>query len=223
MLSLQTIKATPRNEDLDRALQLLSESAVIASATASFPPREVANFLVRIFFQYAQTNYYYVDEQTMRQKLDDFFSRSQNLRPCDSSWICTILMVFAVGTQFAHLSSQQSTRLIPKTGTACNEDSSASEDAAGLVFYRAAKTIIPDVITLASVGSVQAFLLLGMYALPIDPAGLSYNYIGLAVKIAISNGMHGRNHKGMDARTVEIRNRLWWTAQSLEMYSRSRT
>ena len=159
----------------------------------------------------------------MRQKLDDFFSQSPNLRPCDSSWICTILMVFAVGTQFAHLSSQQSTRLVSKADTFCNEDSSASEDAAGLAFYRAGKTLIPDVITIASIESVQAFLLLGVYTLPIDPAGLSYNYIGLAVKIAISNGMHRRYHKGMDARTVEIRNRLWWTAQSLEMYSRSRT
>ena len=196
---------------------------MITSATASFPPREVANFLARVFLQYAQTNYFYIDEQSMRQKLDDFFSQSQDLRPCDSSWMCTILMVFAVGTQFAHLSSQQSTRLVSKAGTTCNEDSSASEDAAGLAFYNAAKTLIPDAITLASIESVQAFLLLGVYTLPIDPAGLSYNYIGLAVKIAISNGMHRRYHKGMDARTVEIRNRLWWTAQSLEMYSRSRT
>ena len=196
---------------------------MITSATASFPPREVANFLVRVFFQYAQFNYFYIDEQSMRQKLDDDFSQSQDLRPCDSSWICTILMVFAVGTQFAHLSSQQSTRLVSKAGTTCSDDSSASEDAAGLAFYNAAKTLIPDVITLASIESVQAFLLLGVYTLPIDPAGLSYNYIGLAVKIAISNGIHRRYYKGMDARTVEIRNRLWWTAQSLETYSRSRT
>ena len=132
-------------------------------------------------------------------------------------------MVFAVGTQFAHLSSQQSTCLVSKVGTPRIEDSSASEDAAGLSFYHAAKTLTPDVITLASIESVQALLLLGVYTLPIDPAGLSYNYIGLAVKIAISNGMHRRYRKGMDARTVGIRKRLWWTAQSLEMYSRSKT
>ena len=115
-------------------------------------------------------------------------------------------MIFAVGTQFAHLSSQES--MVSLAATAYLEDLTSPEDAATLKFYHAAKTLIPDVITLASMESVQAFLLLGVYSLPIDPAGLSHTYIGLAVKIAISNGMHRKYKKDMDARTVELRNRL---------------
>ena len=140
----------------------------------------------RMFFlSYAQTNYLYISEQCVHQKLDDFFSQPQQTRPCDTSWICTIPMVFAVGTQFAHLSSQQSSGVVSRAGTAYTEDSSLPEDAAALTFYHAAKKLIPDVIALASIESAQAFLLLAVYALPIDPAGLSYTYIGLAVKIAI--------------------------------------
>ena len=57
-MSLQIINIMSRNEELDRSFRLLSDSAVTASAAASFPPQEVANFLIRIFLQYAQTNYF---------------------------------------------------------------------------------------------------------------------------------------------------------------------
>ena len=74
-----------------------------------------------------------------------------------------------------------------------------------------ATTIVPDVISLASIESVQAFLLLGVYTLLIDAAGLSITYLGIDVKMAIQNGIQRAYGEGMDARTIELRNRIWWT------------
>ena len=93
------------------------------------------------------------------------------------------------------------------------------EDGAALSFYHAAISLIPDVMACASIDSVQAFLLLGVYTLPIDAAGLSFTYLGIAIKMAVQNGMHRNYHKGMDARTIELRNRIWWTAYTLEKYA----
>jgi hypothetical protein len=55
--------------------------------------------------------------------------------------------------------------------------------------------------------------------MPLDTHGLAYTYLGLAIKMAIQNGMH-RKYKGveLDAWTVETRNRLWWTAFTVERY-----
>ena len=214
----QVIQGVPVNTELNRALRLQSRPPVVLDAGAVFPPSEVANFLIAVFFEYAQTNYFYVDEQSLRQKLDDFFSQSQLLGPSDAAWICTLLMIFAIATQFAHLSSPEGQNDPSKAANVDFENSSSPDDDAALIFYQAAIILIPDVIALASIESVQAFLLLGVYTLPIDAAGLSFTYFGIGIKMAIQNGMHRKYHKGMDARTIELRNRIWWTTYTLEKY-----
>jgi len=125
-------------------------------------------------------------------------------------------MVLAIGTQFAHLESGPSETIeepIKKKDTPSEED-------VGVTFYHMACKLIPDVITIASLESVQACLLLAHYVLPLDTGGLAYTYVGLAVKVAIQNGMH-RKYSGKDfgVDTVETRNRLWWTAYTLEKYA----
>lgn len=102
---------------------------------------------------------------------------------------------------------------------ATDEASICSEDSVGLVFYRVACRLIPDVILAASHESAQAFLLLAIYALPVSTGGLSYTYFGLAMKMAIQNGMHRKCSEGnCDIRTIELRNRLFWTIYTLERY-----
>ena len=87
----------------------------------------------------------------------------------------------------------------------------------GVRFYQMACKLIPDIITIASLESVQACLLLAHYTLPLDTPGLAYTYLGLTLKMAIQNGMH-RKYVGSEfnAHTIEVRNRLWWTAYSLD-------
>lgn len=98
------------------------------------------------------------------------------------------------------------------------ELSDCSEDSVGLVFYHVASKLVPDVFLAASYESVQAFLLLAAWALPISTGGLSYTYFGLSMKMAIQNGMH-RKYVGndCDGRILELRNRLFWTVYTLEM------
>ncbi|KIW66178.1 hypothetical protein PV04_08379 [Phialophora macrospora] len=211
-------QSAPKGTDLSRASRLHTEAVTMNNAAAVLPPPDVAKFLVQVFFEYAQTNYSYVDEQSLRGKLDDFFSGSmpRPLGAQDAPWLCALLMVFAIATQFAHLSSKTGPdeSSVPKHVN--QEPSMSPEDGAGLTFYHAAICLIPDVMSCASIDSVQAFLLLGVYTLPIDAAGLSFTYFGIAIKMAVQNGMHRNYHRGMDARTVELRNRIWWTAYTLE-------
>ncbi|KAF9629126.1 hypothetical protein BFW01_g10329 [Lasiodiplodia theobromae] len=194
--------------DSPSAIKLRSQASVVIDAVSSFPPAEVAAFLADVFFKFAQTNYSYVDEQTLRQKLGRFYSLSPEIDINDAPWVCTILMIFAIGTQFAHLSSSA------EDGT-----DHGADDILALEFYHKASGLISDVIAVASIESVQAFLLLGVYTLPIDAAGLSCTYLGIAIKIATQNGMHRKHHKTLASRQVELRRRLWWTAYTLERYT----
>lgn len=193
-----------------RATSLQSPSSFVYSSMKYLPPREVADFLVDTFLEFAQTNYYYFDEITFREKMDYYYNNEQLLTINDAGWICTLLMTFAIGTQFAYMQVKGSPDIPGSLDV-------MPDDHIGLELYRFSCRLIPDLITTASVETVQAFLLLGVYALPIDTSGLAYTYYGLAIKMAIQNGMH-RKFSGneLSPPTVELRNRLWWTVYSLE-------
>ncbi|KAJ5634373.1 hypothetical protein N7528_002215 [Penicillium herquei] len=202
-------------EERWRATQLQSGSSLASSITC-LPPRYVAEFLVQIFFKYAQTNNFYVEEDWLCDKLNICYTNPSSLSSDDAGAVCAILMVLAVGTQFAHMESPTPVNCLP-SDAAANQDHHFSEDEVGLTFYQFASKLLPDIIATASVRSVQACLLIGTYLLPLDTSGLCYTYFGLALKLAIQNGMHRRYHgEGLSRRIVEIRNRVFWTAYTIE-------
>ncbi|KAF5004526.1 hypothetical protein FDECE_8981 [Fusarium decemcellulare] len=196
--------------------QLLSRDAVVLEAVSLFPPAHAARILINVFFEFAQTNYFYVDEETLRQRLDQFFCSSTRVGIKDAPWVCTALMVFALGTQFAHLyqpSSRSASRgLMREAYNVCQ----SMDDTLALTFYRKACNLIPDILAMASLESIQAFVLLGIYVLPIDPAGLSCTYFGIAIKVATQSNMHQKSSSTLSPREAELRKRVWWTAYILE-------
>lgn len=210
-------------EERWRATQLQSGSSLVSASIACLPPRYVADFLVQIFFKYAQTNNFYVEEDWLRDKLNVCYTNPSSLSSDDAGAVCSILMVLAVGTQFAHMESPKPVNCLPPDSVA-NQDHHFSEDEVGLTFYQFASKLLPDIIATASVRSVQACLLIGTYLLPLDTSGLCYTYFGLALKLAIQNGMHRRYHgEGLSPRMVETRNRVFWTAYTIEKWVYSST
>ncbi|KAJ5498928.1 hypothetical protein N7453_007979 [Penicillium expansum] len=204
-------KNLDQTEGFFRATALQSSGSCVALAKTYLPPKHIAEFLTTAFLKFSQTNYFYFHEATFREKLDFYYATEHPLSINDAGWICTILMTFAIGTQFAHMQ----TKSIP--GSSASTTETSPDDQIGLELYRFSCRLIPDLITVASVETVQAFLLLGVYTLPIDTAGLAYIYYGLAIKMAIQNGMHRKLFEGNVApNMVEVRNRLWWSAYSLE-------
>ncbi|KAI9925177.1 hypothetical protein ASPWEDRAFT_705678 [Aspergillus wentii DTO 134E9] len=203
-------------EERWRATQLQSGTSQVSTAITCLPPRYVADFLVQIFFRYAQTNNFYVEEDWLRDKLHTCYTNPSSLSSDDAGSVCAILMVLAVGTQFAHMESATPVNKLSAMSTT-GEDHRFSEDEVGLTFYQFASKLLPDIIATASVRSVQACLLIGTYLLPLDTSGLCYTYFGLALKMAIQNGMHRRYRgEGLSRRMVEIRNRVFWTAYTIE-------
>lgn len=188
----------------------------MSASITCLPPRYVADFLVQIFFKYAQTNNFYVEEDWLRDKLNTCYIDPSSLASTDAGTVCAILMVLALGTQFAHMESATPVnRLTSDFST--SDGQHFSEDEVGLTFYQFALKLLPDIIATQSVRSVQACLLIGTYLLPLDTSGLSYTYYGLALKLAIQNGMHRRYHgEGLSPRMVEVRNRVFWTAFTIE-------
>lgn len=176
----------------------------------SCPPRGIADFLTRVFFNYTESNYFYIDRTWLNRKLDVIYDSPSSLTQKDVPALCIVFMVFAIGTQYAYLDRRNN-------GGGEDDQSLFSEDNVGITLYQQACRLLPDVITIASFESVQACLLIGLYTLPLDPSGLSWVYLNLASKLAIQNGMHRKApDQALHPYTSEMRNRVWWTVMLLE-------
>lgn len=156
-----------------------------------------------------------MERQWIYEKVRICYDPAAHYTAGDIPWVCSLFAVLAIGFQMAHMEDDRSSS---ESGNA-EEINVCSEDSLGLVFYHVACKLVPDVMLAASYESVQAFLLLATWALPVSTGGLSYTYFGLAMKMAIQNGMHRKYVGGdCDSRTIELRNRLFWTTYTLEKY-----
>ncbi|KAJ5647391.1 hypothetical protein N7490_003763 [Penicillium lividum] len=194
-----------------RARHLRPGRAHLSAAISCCPPRQIADFLARTFFKYAETHYFFVDQHWLFDKMHTLYNDQGSLTEKGGEvTISILLMIFAIGTQYAHL---ESSTQHPSGSTGSN----FAEEDIGTTFYQQAIRLLPEIIEHSSLESVQACLLFGYYALPIDASGLGYIYINIAVRLAMQNGMHRKcKNSAFSPAMIETRNRVWWTTYLLE-------
>ena len=179
------------------------DAELLQKAFAGFPPKSVADFLVLTFFHSVEANHYYMDRAHFKERLEKCYQMmASGGTDFDTDFVCLALMVFAMGSQFAELRAPMQAK--PTTVL--------SKHGPGMVFYTKAKTLLSDVITACSLESIQVCFLIGIFLLPSNTSDLSYVYHGMAMKIAISAGLHRRvGNTNLSPRVLQVRNRLWWS------------
>ncbi|KAL2864337.1 transcription factor domain-containing protein [Aspergillus lucknowensis] len=179
---------------------------LIGAAAQVLPPRSVADFLVGVFFHTVEANYYYMDRAEFKNRLASWYNNPTSTR-FDPSFLCLTLMVLSMGSQFAELQG-------PRRSSSSRNVSSGGP---GMIFYTKAKLLLPDVVTQCSLESIQACFLMGLFLLPSNISDLSYIYHGMALKIAISAGLHRKiAAENLEERVMHVRNRLWWSLYTSE-------
>lgn len=215
----QTLENAHRMPEFIRVGEADPSSTSISDIVAILPPRPIAAFLIHVFFEHATSFYYFVDRCWLDGVLDLFYTRVADLRSKDVTAACVLLMVFAIGTQYVHLESPEKQGRRNTRAASTVEIHGGWELDIGCTFYRQVAKLLSEVIHTGSLLSVQVFLLLGLYYLPLDASGLGYIYLNVAIKIAIQNGMHRNVSRGsFDLNTREVRRRIWWTTYCMERY-----
>jgi hypothetical protein len=116
------------------------------------------------------------------------------------------LLVFAFGSQFAHLRSRPTSHNPLVHGRDL-----------GKRFYDSAQKLIPRVIDTCTLKGIQVCLLAGLYKLPYNLPDTSYLYLGMAMRMSIASGLHRKTLAvTLDPRITEVRNRLWWSVYSID-------
>lgn len=191
--------------------KLSPESAQrLREAACAFPPQAIARFLVSVCNEYGTDSFHYFDTAQFSAEVDEFYTNPQSLSRLDSAFICLAHAVFALGSQWATLVKPEGPSPM---GFLQDTDP-------GHIFYRQARSLIPDVIEITSLRTVQATFVIGVYLLPASAISSSYVYLGLALRKAMALDLHLESEdSNINAAERELRRRLWWAVYSLERYA----
>jgi hypothetical protein len=201
-----------------------------ASILSVLPPRDVTDFLVSTFFQFAQANFFYIHPEIFNRKLSAFYEGTQefdrqglNDSRKSGEFICLLFMVLAIGTQFAdiepdtHEQQLDTAFLDPSALDISNIEPPERSSNPGWRFYKVAQSLLPDVVSSSSMTSVQACVLQGTFLLSTNARDVSYNMLGLALRMAVNMGMHRSvSTESLHPHVRELRNRLWWSVYIAE-------
>ncbi len=174
------------------------------------PPRQEAQSLINVFFTFVESNWYYFDQQWLQDILSRIYR--EDLPVCEqheSSIICLIFLVFALGSSFQHLI----------TPTSPLQSSKFTHEVPGRSYYLQARRLIPAAISDNSIESIVCCLLTALYVLPTEEISQHYTYIGLALNLAVGLSLHRKDaNSETSPHKFEVQNRLFWTVYCIERY-----
>lgn len=173
------------------------------SLRTQMPTRELAERLIKAFFDRLHPNYPLFHRGTFHTQFETIWQRSSSLSTDhDPGWLCSLLMVYVFGAQLLeHEGLEDATRIQRRLLRLVRER-----------FDRLALT--------ANLANVQALLLLQLYEHNAGERNTSWILLGQAARMAIALGMHreGTVHN-FDVIERNTRKMIWFTLYSFEQYA----
>ncbi|SMR46582.1 unnamed protein product [Zymoseptoria tritici ST99CH_3D1] len=135
-----------------------------SSYASSLSASSIQEVLISAYFTRYNSSYPILNEKSFRDQC-----ASRKSLPRSSSWHITYYAVLAMGEWLS---------------------GSGADDSPSL-YYEAARSLLkPEVLESGSINNVQAFLILGNYLQKTDRPNTGYNYLGIALRLAMGIGLH---------------------------------
>lgn len=195
--------------------ELVSDE-MIQNALSYLPSDVETVYLVKLFLEVCETNYFYIHPQNFLGMLDIYLQKKsqKNMVYLKQNWFFLIILfgVLAISSGYEYI------------GEGCSLPSVTNSmlglDDPGKVFYKASLPFVGLLLKSNSVHCVQALLLLGLFLTTNESNTNStihhgYLYIYLSVEKAIISKLH-ITHLNMDPLKREFEARLWWSCYCLE-------
>ncbi|OIW31502.1 hypothetical protein CONLIGDRAFT_611544 [Coniochaeta ligniaria NRRL 30616] len=164
------------------------------------PPFDFAKRLYQAQHAYIGTIFSFLDEHSFHQRLKHVYASPPDPANRDDCLVyCQILLVFAFGQMYS---------VNQWTG---------NEGPPGFHYFKYALQFLPDAREDGSILFTEVLSYVAYYMQTINRRDSAYLYIGLALRMAISLGLHQEVlDQDMDVHERERRRRLWWSTYSLE-------
>jgi hypothetical protein len=150
------------------------------------PNRQIADIMIDAYFKLFHLNYPIIHEPTFRAQFSEIIPR-----PHGDPWLVLAYVVAAIGVW----------------------SSAKTSDNLDLTLFAQARSILSfNFLELGNLTLVQALTLTSNYQQKRDRPNSAYNYLGLAVRMAMGLGLH-KEFQGWNISplNMEIRRRVWWS------------
>ena len=166
----------------------------------ALPPFDTAKRWYAAQFAYIGSIFSFIQPKYFEDRLTEVYSRSPDTSNREDCLLyCQILLILAFGKMYA-----------------LNEWTS-NEGPPGFDYFQAALKLLPDIHEEGSVLFVEVLGLVSYFMQILNRRDAAFLYIGLAVRMAISLGMHQEvTNSVMDDVELEHRRRIWWTTYSMD-------
>ncbi|CAI0642705.1 unnamed protein product [Colletotrichum noveboracense] len=182
-----------------------AEGLRLQAAIGSLPPWPVADFLATLCIMHGTDCFFYFDQREFLAELREFYDNDRSPLRRDASFVCLLLAVFALGSQWTPRARPEGI------------DAPICPGDPGQIFGDHARILMADTMDRVSMYSVKAAFVLGAYLMPSSAIGASYLYMGLALRKALILGLHQEtDDPSILYHEKEMRRRLWWASYSLE-------
>ncbi|KAH6887525.1 fungal-specific transcription factor domain-containing protein [Thelonectria olida] len=151
------------------------------------PNRHIAESMIDSYFRLYHVSYPIIHEPTFRAQYSEVIPR-----PNETCWTVLAYVVAAIGVWASSTSSAETLDMA--------------------LFQQASSILSFDFLEVGNLPLVQALTLASNYQQKRDKPNSGYNYLGLAVRMAMGLGLH-KEFQGWNISplNMEIRRRVWWS------------
>lgn len=164
------------------------------------PPYEFAKRLFSEQYIYIGTIFSFLQPHTFERRLQQIYSSPPDLKNREQCLaFCQILLIFTYGQMYSV------------------NQWSGNDGPPGFTYFKHALWLLPDIHQEGSILFVEVLSLIAPYMQNLNRRDAAFLYIGLALRMAISLGLHQEvDDPGMDIVEREHRRRVWWSVYSMD-------
>ncbi|PLB52500.1 hypothetical protein P170DRAFT_402737 [Aspergillus steynii IBT 23096] len=163
------------------------------------PNRTYAHLLLRVAVRFIGEDYHLMLRRTTAEQLDSVYRDNW----CeDRLLLCRLFILFAIGELYSNRKPPQP----------------VSPSVPGVAFFRYAMSMFEDLHEEAAVPYIELLVLMSLYFMALNRVTSAYVYIGTALRLSLTLGLHHNVPEGSIITPVERehRVRVWWTVYTFD-------
>ncbi|KAF2089564.1 C6 transcription factor [Saccharata proteae CBS 121410] len=164
------------------------------------PPFDFAKCLYAAQYAYIGTIFSFVSPSVFEERLQQAYTRTPDLADREACLAyCEVLLIFAYGQLYSV------------------NQWDGHDGPPGFDYFMQALQFLPDIHEEGSILFVEVLSLVGYFMQNLNRRDAAFLYIGLALRMAISLGLHQEiSDPALDDHAREHRRRLWWSVYSMD-------
>ncbi|OAX82314.1 hypothetical protein ACJ72_03336 [Emergomyces africanus] len=172
----------------------------LRSSATSLPPFSIAKRLYADQYAYIGTIFSFTSPETFERNIREMYDREPEFSDVKGCLLyCQIFIILAFGQMYS-----------------INQWTSY-DGPPGFGYFQQAMNLLPDIHEQPSVTFVEVLSLVGYFFQNLNRRDAAFLYIGWALRMAISLGLHQEvSDDSLDDHTREHRRRLWWSVYSMD-------